>query len=244
MSDRDSVRAGATAAVAGAVVLFIGTFLHPADADPNDAVAAFTEYAADQLWVASHLMQLLGMIFIVGALIQLSRILSTGGAGLWAALGRAGAIASLGAAAATQAVDGVALKVMVDNWAAATEPEKMMIFQAAYGVRQIEIGLASMTALLFGLTVSLYGIALIVDGRLPGWLGWLALIGGIPISVAGVVMAYTGFSALAMAINMSSSFLIFVVWMIALGVIMWRHSESLGNSDAALIGTRDADLQR
>ncbi len=233
MSDRDSVRAGATAAVAGAVVLFIGTFLHPADADPNDALAAFTEYAADQLWVASHLMQLLGMIFIVGALIQLSRILSTGGAGLWAALGGAGAIASLAVAAATQAVDGVALKVMVDNWAAATEPEKMMIFQAAYGVRQIEVGLASMAALLFGLTVSLYGIALIVDGRLPGWLGWLALIGGIPISVAGVVMAYTGFSALAMAINMPSSFLILVVWMIALGVFMWRHSERLGNPDSA-----------
>ena len=136
MSSRGSVRVGATAAVAGAVVLFVGTFLHPAGADPNDPVAAFTEYAADPLWVASHLTQLFGVILLVGALILLSRILSNRGAALWAALGRAGAIASLAAAAATQAVDGVALKVMVDNGAAASEPEKAMMFQAAYGVRQ------------------------------------------------------------------------------------------------------------
>ena len=230
MSSRGSLRVGATAAVAGAVLLFIGTFLHPAGADPKDAVAAFTEYAADPLWVASHLTQLFGVILMVGALIQLSRTLSTGPAGLWAALGMAGAIASLAVAAATQAVDGVALKIMVDDWAAASEADKAMIFQAAYGVRQIEVGLASMTALLFGLTVSLYGIALIVDARLPGWLGWLALIGGIPTSVAGVVIAYTGFSGLAMGINMSSVSLI-LAWMIALGIIMWHHSESLAFSD-------------
>ena len=34
-------------------------------ADPNDAVAAFTEYAADQLWGASHLMQLAGLTLMV-----------------------------------------------------------------------------------------------------------------------------------------------------------------------------------
>jgi len=232
MSSGGSVRVGAAAAVAGALVLFVGTFLHPAGADPNDPVAAFAEYAADPLWVASHLTQLFGMILMVGALIQLSRTLLTGSAGLWAALGMAGAIASLAVAAVTQAVDAVALKIMVDDWAAASEPDKAMVFQAAYGVRQIEVGLASMTALLFGLTVSLYGIALIVDDRLPGWLGWLALIGGIPTSVAGIVIAYTGFSGLAMRINMPSSSLIFA-WMIALGIIMWRQSESLGNSGSA-----------
>ena len=226
------MRFGALAAGAGAVALFVGTFLHPIGADPNDSVAAFTEYAADRLWVASHLTQLLGVIFIVGALIQLSRTLLTGSAGLWAALGMAGAIASLAVAAALQAVDGVALKVMVDNWAAASEADKPMMFQAAYGVRQIEVGLASMMGLLFGLTVSLYGIALIIDDRLPSWLGWLGLLGGVATGIAGVVMAYTGFSGLAMAINMPSSSLL-VLWLIILGVMMWHHSERLGNSGSA-----------
>jgi len=41
-------RIRATCAIAGSVSLFVGTYLHPMQADPNDAVSAFTEYAADQ----------------------------------------------------------------------------------------------------------------------------------------------------------------------------------------------------
>jgi hypothetical protein len=44
------------AAISGALFLFIGTFLHPMEADPNDPLAAFTEYATDYNWVTSHLM--------------------------------------------------------------------------------------------------------------------------------------------------------------------------------------------
>jgi hypothetical protein len=58
-------RIGATCALAGSVVLAVGTSLHPLDADPNEAVAAFTEYAADRLWVASHLTQLAGVALMV-----------------------------------------------------------------------------------------------------------------------------------------------------------------------------------
>jgi len=58
-----------------------------------------------------------------------------------------------------QAVDGVALKVMVDKWAASASTEKPIFLQSAFAVRQIEIGLASMTSIFFGVTVSLYGVA-------------------------------------------------------------------------------------
>ena len=39
---------------------------------------------------------------------------------------------------------------------------------------------------------------------------------------AGVLIAYTGFSGLAMAINMPTTFLL-LVWMLAVGVFMWRR---------------------
>jgi hypothetical protein len=45
----------ASAAISGALLLFVGTYLHPMDADPNASLAAFTEYAADHHWVASTL---------------------------------------------------------------------------------------------------------------------------------------------------------------------------------------------
>jgi len=191
-------------------------------ADPNDAVAAFSEYAADQSWVLSHLTQLLGVSLIVCALIQLSHLLASGAARSLAWIGAAGAIASLAAAAALQAVDGIALKNVVDAWAAAAEPDRTALFYTAYGVRQIEVGLASITSLLLGLTMCVYGVAMISDHSFAKWLGWLPIIGGIPTAIAGLVIAYTGFSGLAMSINMPANSLL-LVWMIALGVMFWRR---------------------
>ena len=221
MSYHSESRIGAICAIAGSVLLFAGTYLHPQEADPNAAVLAFAEYASDRLWIASHLTQLAGVALIVTALLFLGQQLEAGSGSGWSRAAAGGAIASLAVAAALQAVDGIALKVMVDAWTAATAPQKEITFQAAFAVRQVEIGLASMLSLLFGLTAVGYGAALIIDGSYPGWVGWLAILAGVPTTVAGVVMAYTGFSALAMAINMPASFL-FLGWMLTLGVFMWR----------------------
>ena len=232
MSERNNYKICAVAAIAGALTLFVATLLHPSKADPNDPLAAFTEYAADRPWVASHLMQLFGIILIVAALVLLSRLMSNGGGASWADLGVVGAGASQSVAAALQAVDGVALKLMVNSWAAAKAADKEMLFLATFAVRQIEIGLASILSLLLGITVTIYGVALVSDRSFPKWLGWLAILGGIPIAVAGIVFAYTGFSDLAMTINLSGSSLL-LVWLIVVGVWMWRLA-SAKSSDATV----------
>jgi len=209
------------AAITGALFLLAGTYLHPMNADPNLPLAAFAEYAADHKWVATHLMQLSGIALMVAALALLSRRLAGGPADAEVTLGAVGAVASLAVAAALQAVDGVALKAMVDSWAAAQGREKEVLFQASFAVRQIEVGLASMTSLFFGLTVLVYGLALLRDSRLPKWLGFLAIAGGAPMAIAGIMIAYSGFSESEMAIIMPSSSLL-LFWMIALGVWMWK----------------------
>jgi hypothetical protein len=218
---RGSTRAGAVCAIAGTALLAVGTYLHPLDADPNDAVAAFTEYAADHLWVASHLTQLLGVALMVAALSFLGRQLSGAGAA-WARLGWGSAIAGLAIAAALQAVDGVALKRMVDAWMTAPPAHRESVFHAAFAVRQIEIGLASMLSLALGATSAVYGVALLLDGTYPRSLGALAVIGGAATVLAGVVLAYSGFSQAAMAINMPASALL-LLWMLTLGWYMWRR---------------------
>ena len=217
---------GALCAIAGCVLLFIGTFLHPLGADPNDAVAAFTEYAADHLWVASHLIQLAGVTLMATALLFLTQQLEERRGKGWARIAAGGAIASLAVAAALQAVDGIALKVMVDAWAAALPEQKNGAFQAAFAVRQIEIGLASMLSLILGLTASVYGVALLADRTYPKWLAGLAVAGGVPTMTAGVVIAYTGFSGLAMTINMPAS-VILLLWILSLGILMWRRGGGL-----------------
>jgi len=211
------------AAISGAFLLLGGTYLHPMSADPNVPADAFLEYAADHKWIATHLMQLSGIALMVAALSLLSRRLAGGAADAEATLGAVGAAASLAVAAALQAVDGVALKAMVNGWAAAQGREKEVLFQAAFAVRQIEVGFASMTSLLLGLTVMVYGLALLKESRFPRWLGFLAIVGSVPTVFAGIVIAYSGFSESEMALSMPSGSLL-LCWMITLGVYMWRES--------------------
>lgn len=218
-------RAGGACAIAGSALLFLGTYLHPLGADPNDARAAFAEYAADHLWVTSHLTQLAGVVLMVAAILLVTRRLETAGGNAWARLTAAAAVASLALAAALQAVDGVALKRMVDAWAAAPASEQDAAFRAAFAVRQLESGLAAMASLFLGVTSTLAGLALRADRDHPGWLGAIALLGGIPTMVAGVVLAYTGFSEAAMWINMPAN-LVLLVWMLLLGGFMWRRAEA------------------
>ncbi len=209
------------AAILGALLLTTGTWLHPMHADPNAPLAAFTEYAADKHWIASHLLQLFGVVLIVAALVLLARRMKDGPAADWAALGSAGAIASLASAGMLQAVDGIALKVMVDSWAGANGAAQVSLFHAAFAVRQVEVGLASISSLVFGLTIVIYGVAFLADGRAAKWVGGLALLGGAAMALAGIAIAYTGFSELAMLLNMPASLLL-IVWLVAVGMIGWR----------------------
>jgi hypothetical protein len=214
-------RLGAVAAVAGAIVLLLSTLLHPLDSDPNVPRGAFDEYAADSLWVWSHLGQFLGVAFLGAALAALAGTLAPGRSGTWARIGLVGTAAGVAVAAVLQAVDGVALKVMVDRWAAATGEGRGLAFEAALAVRQIEIGLASLFSLVMGLTVTVFGIAMIRSTRFPSWVGAIGLLGGAGLVAAGAAQGATGFSPPAMALSMLAGGVL-LVWIILVAAFMWR----------------------
>jgi hypothetical protein len=230
LAARHFARIGAVAAMVGSVTLFVATLLHPMSADPNDPTAAFAEYAADRLWVASHLGQFLGVVLIGVALLALGRTLTNGlRVEACVTIGGAGAIASVATAAVLQAVDGVALKVMVDRWAASPAEHRDGVFWATYGVRQVEVGVASLLSVLLGLTIFSYAIALLSCAAYPRWLGYAGLLGASGLIAAGVVQAYSGFSPLAMNLSMPSSAAL-LLWLIALGAVMWRRAQPRASS--------------
>jgi hypothetical protein len=213
-------RIGATAAIGGTVLLFVATLLHPMSADPNDSAAAFVEYAADRLWVASHLGQFMGIALLCVALIALSDAMEPGLPAVWARVGVVGTAASLAVAAALQAADGVALKVMVNRWMQASGEDRVRAFEGAFAMRQIEIGMASLLSVLFGLTIITFGVSMSFSRRFPKWLARLGLLGGLGTLAAGVVQAYTGFSELAMMVGMPAN-TILLVWAIVVGAHLW-----------------------
>lgn len=222
-TEQHLARVGAVAAVSGSLLLLVATGMHPASADPNDPSAAFAEYAADAFWVGSHLGQFLAVALIAFALVALAATLEAGKPAAWSRLGVVGAAASVSTAAALQAVDGVALKVMVDRWAVATGAARSLAFEGAFAVRQVEIGLASLLSVTFGLTAVLFGIAMLLSARYPKWLAWLGLAGGAVTIAGGIAQAHTGFSALAMNLGMPASVAL-VVWVLVFGMIMGRRA--------------------
>ena len=50
---------------------------------------------------------------------------------------------------------------------------------------------------------------------------------GISTAVAGIVMAYTGFSELAMNVSMPAS-LVLMLWVITIGILMYRRAGEAG----------------
>jgi hypothetical protein len=230
---RHLARLGAIAALVGAILLIVSTALHPLGSDPADAPAAFADYAADTLYVWSHLGQFAGFVGLGMGLAAFAGTVEPGRAAAWARLGAAGAVASVAAAAALQAVDGVALKALVDRWAAAAGEARPLAFEAAYAVRQVEIGLAGLLSVLGGLTLIAFSLAVLRSARYPTWLGAIGLLDGLGMAAAGAAQASTGSSGLAMALSMLTSS-VFLAWAALAGALMLRWAtRSGGDGDAA-----------
>ena len=219
-----SCKTGALCAWLGVLMLFTGTMLHPMSADPNQAVAAFSEYAADHHWVGSHLLQLAGVGGIMVALLALAQHLSARGQRLLVHTAVAGAVTSLALAAALQAIDGIALHRMVHVWADAPVSQKPAWFTATFAVRQVEIGFASLFCMALGITAALFGLAQYRHVATPRWLGLLAIVSGVITSYAGWLMAHQGFSDRVMMINMPANLLL-IVWMLVSGWQLWWAQE-------------------
>jgi hypothetical protein len=222
-ASRKFARFFAATALLGVATLFAGTILHPMGADPNNAAAAFAEYALDGHWVWSHLAQFVGVTLLALALIAFAAELDQGVSALWGRIGVALAIGLVATAAALQAVDGIALKRMVDRWAAAGPEQKPYVFEAAFAVRQIEIGLAGFLSLVTGLTIAAFGLALFLNPRHSKSFAWAALVNGAAFVASGIAQQTTGFSSLSMMLSMTASLLL-MAWIVALVVLTWRRS--------------------
>jgi hypothetical protein len=221
--NRASARFFTAATLLGVTTLFAGTALHPMDADPNDAAAAFAEYALDRYWVWSHLGQFVGIVLLALALIAFTLELEDGRSAPWGGISVALAVGLVAIAAALQAVDGVALKHVVDRWAAAAADQKAVVFEAAFAVRQIEIGLAAFLSLVTGLTMGAFGLTLYFNPQGSQLFAWVALVNSLIFVASGVAQQTTGFSNVSMMLSATGSLLL-MVWMVTLAVLTWRRS--------------------
>lgn len=205
MLRRRQYRGGGALALSGAVLLLAGTWLHPASADANDPVAAFSEYAdtSRPVWVTAHLTQFASLAAMILAIVVLSGAARAAAAG-WARTTAVLGAAALALAATLQAADGIALKATVDLWASAAAGQRPALFSAAVGVRQLEIGLDSLFALVFGAAILCFAVVLLTASSGSRSLGVLAVAAAAMAGVNGVLLALGGFSPAAMLATLGS----------------------------------------
>lgn len=98
-----------------------------------------------------------------------------------------------------------------------TREGRARAFEAAFAVRQVEIGFVGLLSLIVGLTASVFGVSLLLSPLFASWTGWLGLVSGGSTVAAGIAQAYTGFSSLAMSLSMSASVLL-LAWAVVIGV--------------------------
>src|SRR4051794_38777008 len=218
------LRLGAVAAVLGVLLELAMSFLHPSKADPNDSAAAFVEYARSGDWQYVHIGQFLGTLFIVLALVALSRPLTRqpGLAGALATVGAVTAVLVAAVFAVQMAVDGVALKGAIDTWSrASTAVDRATTFQAAEPIGGAGKALSSFFHLLNGLTLLTLGLSVALGQGRRRWLGWVGAVSGAGFLAGALIVSRTGFSADADRVLLPS-LLLSAVFLLGSALGMWR----------------------
>ncbi|MEV7135165.1 hypothetical protein AB0N24_20035 [Arthrobacter sp. NPDC093128] len=228
---RPDLRLSATLILAGVLVSLLSGLQHAEAGSANDHTAAFTAYAASDVWTAVHLGQFLGMALLICGLIVLAYALNVRhGPSAWAIrMGSVAAIAALALYGVLQGVDGVALKHAVDAWAGAAEGEKALRFAAAEDIRWLEWGVRSYQSFVLGAALLLFGAAIAATRRVSRFIGYLMALSGVAYLAQGWVIGTEGFSA-SNALPTLGGIVLMLAWTGWLLVVAWRGKAGAGAS--------------
>ena len=180
--ERPILRMGSVTFLAGLIIILVSTMFHASREDLNNHLLVFAEYATSDPWIATHIGQFAGVMFVfAGGFVALYRLLvrsESGTASALAWLGFALTITAASTFAILQAVDGIALKSAVNSSAATTPEEKTAAFRVAEGIRWTEIGINSIFRILQGTVAVIFGIAIAIGAPLSRWIGVFGVLAG------------------------------------------------------------------
>jgi len=219
-------RVGSVAGIVGSLLAMVGNVLHPATpiGDPEGVARTI---AQSERWVLVHLVIVVGLILMLGALVALSRSIEGGLPGALSQLGYVAAVAGVTVGVVVVIVDGVAAKYLADAWQVAPPDQAAAALRVVLAEEAINFAIAALFNILFaGVTFILLGLAVAWSGEYPRWLGWVAVVAGIGSVPVGLVQAYTGesigFTRIATIIFPT----IITLWVVVMSVLMWRKTKS------------------
>ena len=227
MSERSMFRIGSVSAVVGAVFALVVNILHPRSATLGNPEAFLKMIAGSTIWIGDHVGIVFAVLLVTGGLVAISHsIADERGAG-WAHLGEAGALVSAGILSVLMATDGITIKVLSETWANAPAAEKVVAFRVGHALAWVNFALFSVwTVVFFGVTIFLYGLAVVTSTGYPKWLGWVAVLASIGSALIGLNQAYRGPSTLVTNVLFPIFSIIITIWVLVMGVLLWRKASA------------------
>ena len=227
-----ALRIGAVGGVGGGVLVLVGNIVHPRESGQlDDAENLLDVVSGSDIWVADHVVIATGITLLLGAFYGLTHCIGGRGAA-WAGLGWGVAVIGVGLGVVFMLTEAVAVSALADEWAHGTGPQRDMTSAAGSAIFQLSLTLSAGAALfLFGLAPALYGAAILGSEVFPSWTGWVGVIAGIGGSIAGMVQLFTGVTTLTGLILVPLGIVVVTLWVVCLGVLMWRMSAEGANGE-------------
>lgn len=227
------VRMGGVGAVLGGLLAGVGNLLHPVT--PRDDLQGVARVIADSdAWTPIHLIIVAGLIAMLVGLIGLRELLpSDGKAGSLAEIGLYLAVVGTVLGVATVILDGVAAKQLADAWATAPQAERAVLLRIVGANETQDFALAAaFNATFAGLPFVSYGLAIVTSGAIRPSFGWVGAAAGLMSVGAGAFQALSGRPTVASLILTIIGPSVIALWMIVVGVVLWRRAASPRSVDA------------
>jgi hypothetical protein len=221
---RALLRFGGVCGVLGGAGFLLAGILH-GDL-PTQTEDALRYLAPRPEWPAIHLTAMVSALLFVPAFKALTTTLHGVAGRILSQLALVSVAIGVAVFFIDYSIDGYVMKYLADEWAAATGPakaDKLLVADAVLGVIRGTV-VSSLTWLL-GLPFLIAGLAVALGSGFPRWLGWIAVATGAGTTLAGMA-SFIGASDPIFVAGIMLSFLSFA-WLIAIGVLMWRHADGL-----------------
>ncbi|HEY2974666.1 MAG TPA: hypothetical protein VGJ48_19285 [Pyrinomonadaceae bacterium] len=179
-------------------------------------------------WPTVHLCFIIGAFLWVWAFNALANSLTSGIS--WT-LGRLGAVTIMVGAAihiVDSSISGFGLTALAHAWANAHASEQASLLLIADTLHFVLNGTwPSVHSYFHGVPFILAGLAVVFSRRYPAWLGWVGVVGGAGSLVGGMLMFF------GVSLGRQRLFVVFAqivsLWMVAMGVLMWRRARMVQN---------------
>lgn len=217
----------------GGLLAGVGNLLHPVT--PRDDLHGVARVIADSdAWTVIHLVIVAGLIAMLVGLIGLRDLLPRDGkSGSLAEIGLYLAVVGTVLGVVTVILDGVAAKQLADEWATAPQADRAILLRLVGANETQDFALASaFNATFAGLPFLSFGLAILTSDALRKWLGWVSVAAGLISVGAGAFQALSGRPTVTSLILTIIGPSVIALWMIVVGVVLWRRAASPGFLDA------------